>query len=754
MKKGNSRTTGRKNRSVFLKKCFTLWVLLCFILSMNPVYANRANELGLNPGAQMLNNRHAWSPFMGRPGSAPGAGLNIQSTKPTVSLPPPVFHEPVVPMPKVNPLDRISGKHNSLETVKHVNLKNIGDIGKPIPGVNYPGSTGSDNHCHQGHLLSNNSRIAHVKLQTKTLQTLDSGSLKNVNRKVDLDLTSSQGDIQLGTKLFDDAGQTSVTVNVGGEQKTFGAGSKVTAAEYASILQILGGGNQSLVIDNKGRATGGDLTFDSLTSNGNVRASSLVIPEAVQVTGNFAKNSEFKLQGDLVNYGSIYALSNKVNANKATISAHDLTNEAGGLISSYSNSSLGSDLVSSVDLKLHADDTLTNQGRIESSGDLTLSAATIVNGTAHGHHQSTASVSAENNVFLEASQINNAGSIISKNADVNIDNPAGSLTMDSTGGSVQALNGAINIRNAQTTAKVDTTLTGGDWLSQTMNANSGNGTLNINVHQLTGDLSVNSGIAHINADTDVLKVVSMNTTGDPILTNAGQLDLSNGVFTSNGNPYSFIAGQDIILNSATVINTTGPTNGGDIIMVAGANFSLVGANQRITGASATGGSIFANTGNTPTITSNGTGAGSNAGSIQLIAFSDASGNAGDVFLDATNITAQGGNGGNNGNVTATGRGIFIGSINARGAGTTATGAISLNSFQPTIVGGAVDINNTTGALSRRSQHQIQPECGSSRSGGKPCRVSDGVGFDVLHEEFIDHRPQWHRDRYRWRHLHQ
>src|SRR5262249_45284902 len=148
---------------------------------------------------------------------------------------------------------------------------------------------------------------------------------------VDLNLGATDTNITLGQNLFKRT--DSVTINVGGEEKTFSAGSQVSSAEYIAVKQVLNGGGQTILIDASGRASGGQVDLSSITGTGDViRASSLTIPENVTTYGMFGKGSEFRLTGNLDNYGSLYAVSH--GKESGSIHADDITNHEGALISS------------------------------------------------------------------------------------------------------------------------------------------------------------------------------------------------------------------------------------------------------------------------------------------------------------------------------------------------------------------------------------------------------------------------------------
>lgn len=534
---------------------------------------------------------------------------------------------------------------------------------------------------------------AALRNDAKTWQQLGDGGTRNTNGTVELNLASGDKSIILGSNLLGDGG---VTVTVGGGEKTFTAGSKVTAAEYASILQVLNGESQSLKLDGQGRAAGGSMTLQSLTNGDRMRVSALVIPEAVNVVGNFGNRSDFHLTGNLVNNGSIIALSNNPNANKASISAHNLTNSSTGLISTVVDASAFPQygkLQDSVDLRLRADEVLTNQGSITSSGSLTLSAR-VVNNDSRGNN--VANISALNNVSIEANQLNNSGSISAQLGNVGIlsnNGVIGPIVVDNAGGRIEALNGSINV-GASTVEKVDTTITGGSFVSRELNIDSGDGTLEFHVENVTGAVSAKAGIAHITADSDLF-VANLQTSGDPTLKSTG--DLTVGNVDTDGGPLALLATGNINFIANAVIDTSSTTvAGGTITAVAGSDWKTAGANNVITGASKGGGSING-TGNAIQFKTDGL---TDAGSINLIAFTSSSGAGGDILLDSATISAQGGTNAKNGNVTIIGGGqLVLPAIDARGAASKAGfGDVVISSYQPVVIGGSVIISDATGAI--------------------------------------------------------
>ncbi|MBX3151686.1 hypothetical protein KF728_16140 [Candidatus Obscuribacterales bacterium] len=666
------KTTGKAPKSLhiessgFGKKFVILWVLASFLVSNSPAYASREDRLD-----QVRADRHERREER--------LQLRAERMAERVSLP---SLNNQIPQIKLAPIFQNVQNSNHLNALEQRRMERA----NLITAKREARATALQNRLSAVNQISN-----------KTIQTQDSGRTRNINAGLKLDLSSAQNNIVLGQKLFS-GDADSVTITVGGEEKTFTAGSKVTAAEYASILQTLNGG-QTLTLDSKGTALGGKLDFETITSNGdNLKLSSLVIPEQVLAVGNFSKTSDVKLKGDLVNYGSIYALSNRDGGTKATIATTNLHNQEGGLISSVPNSSLGTDLAQTLDLKLRADDTLSNAGKIESSGDLTLSAGNVVvNGDSRGRSSSTASAVAANNLVIDAPVVSNSGLLAAQNGNVNFSAPVdanhdGSITVNNANGTIQALNGDINFRDASasTTEKFSTTVNGGDLLSQKLNVYGGDGAVNIHSQNITGGVTVKSGTAFVSAAASDLDIDELVTTGDPVTASGGNVNV--GSITTSGNPYTVIAGGDITFDPSAVVNTSnGAGAGGNVILAAGANFTTGGGVYQITGGTAAGGGIYGNS-NAQIITS-GT---SSAGNVQLVAFTGSGGGSGTIYLPTETVTANSGAGNNNATVTAIGSFIEIAGVTATG-GNAATGGVILNSFGATVSGGNVVIDGTTGA---------------------------------------------------------
>ena len=128
------------------------------------------------------------------------------------------------------------------------------------------------------------------------------------------------------------------------------------------------------------------------------------------------------------------------------------------------------------------------------------------------------------------------------------------------------------------------------------------------------------GTAHFYADTDNLNLGNVEVTGDPAFTNTGDITIS-GNQTTGGAPLAYVAGGDIITTvPGLTINTTGAT-GGDLTMIAGANFTVSGGLITVTGAkSPDGGKIDLATSAITNTSLDTRGTAGQGGNVTLIAF--------------------------------------------------------------------------------------------------------------------------------------
>ena len=75
----------------------------------------------------------------------------------------------------------------------------------------------------------------------------------------------------------------------------------------------------------------------------------------------------------------------------------------------------------------------------------------------------------------------------------------------------------------------------------------------------------------IGANSSSLTTGAIDATGDPLMFSPVALDITTSVSTM-GQPLSYVSGGDIDIASGVILNTTGATNGGSVVMIAGRDF--------------------------------------------------------------------------------------------------------------------------------------------------------------------------------------
>src|SRR4030095_14471357 len=273
----------------------------------------------------------------------------------------------------------------------------------------------------------------------------------------------------------------------------------------------------------------------------------VIVPRHVTAITD-AASSALNITGNLVNSGRLYAISSNPTTTLATISADNIYNRQGAVISSHLPSSgLGgiTSTVDHLDLSLNAIHDIINFGSISSSGKVTMSAGgLIVNAAVSGP---LPTLQAFGNVNLNSSSIVNAGMIASITGSINIASQmANNLLVENTGGTLRALAGAINIGSPSGVDKTDGTVLGGDFLSQELNACGGK--VVFNVEDITGLVNVYGHEAHVAAATANLRLGIFDLTGDPTFFNlnpGGDVTLSGASISTSGAALAIVASRDI-----------------------------------------------------------------------------------------------------------------------------------------------------------------------------------------------------------------
>lgn len=528
---------------------------------------------------------------------------------------------------------------------------------------------------------------------TRSFQIVE-GKAVGMGSGADIDLGSSAQNIRLGNKLFN--GADSVQIKVGDATKTLTVGSQVTAAEYVAAKQVLAGQGQKLELDGSGAAVGGAVDFASITfKNDRLKIDDLTIPTNVTAYGDFSKNPIFSVSGNLVNAGSVYAFSSGQHVRRSTFSADNVVNEAGGLITTdlptvYSTASIANGS-NAVDLNIRGNDTVSNLGTISSSGDLNISAGSLVENGAG------AQLLARGDVSISAPKIDNRGLIHSINGDVTLDGVFnGELTVANEGGTVIAREGAINIRNSGYAGTYNTYVSGGDFFSKEVNVNAGRGSAEIDVDEMTGTLNQKGYASHVATDTSTLSLGNICLTGDPTYSNNGNISIDGNVAV--GEALTIIAAGDITNSTGATLTANNSTQGFDVTIIAGAqitsgnggntnlpNVSMETATTISGSASGTGGNIIFGANGALNINTRSGGKTGNGGDVLLAAYRNGSSN-GNITYTAGSITTGGkGAGSVNGDVSfiagASAGTNAIANVDTTGGET--GGSITFESAQPT-----------------------------------------------------------------------
>ncbi len=528
--------------------------------------------------------------------------------------------------------------------------------------------------------IGNQNMLDHLRARTNQINV--SGDIVKLKSGLDLDLTSNSRNITLGKNLF--ATHDSVEITSGEGTKTVTAGSQVTAAEYIAVKQALSGDGQKLIVDRSGRAIGGNVNLDAITGDHDVmRAANLVVANNVTTSGDFSRRSDFRLLGDLNNFGTVLALSGSSNARQGAIHADDINNFRGATINS------------NIDLTLDASGTLSNAGTIASSAGLTLTAGNTVN--------NYGSITAAKDLSFAAPNVNNHGSIASTAGNVNLRGASdAALVVNNQHGVISALNGAVNLRESDYNGAFDSKIIGGDLFSKQFNLNSGMGTAFADVNQVTGIINETGSAAHVIASTDNLQLGSVCLTGDPTFFNR------NGDITITGNvsvaeALVVVSTSNIEIQSGVTVSAGDASSKGfDITLIAGADFTNQGGNNKSTlpalpadagivtlsgKSSKTGGNIQMDAGSSILARATDTSGNTNGGNVSLFAF-DGRGTDGQGggTIDTTNGTiSTGGSGtGFNGFINIVGgaskaqsEAVRTGTLSTTGGSSGVEGSISI-----------------------------------------------------------------------------
>ncbi len=313
---------------------------------------------------------------------------------------------------------------------------------------------------------------------------------------------------------------------------------------------------------------------------------------------DFGSSGSLALPGNFSNSGTVYLVSSSANHTTGTLSATNITNLPGAVLTSVlpAGGIAGlPNLLPSFSFTLNAINSIVNQGTIASSGNLSMIAGgSIVN-------QANAVMSAIQNLNLSSyAGIANSGNISALIGNINIDTAnlhntalisalAGNLNLTNSlrpelglsvvqeiAGSMQALPGTITAQTLDQALKQPITIAGGSLLAQETVLNAGEGSLKLEINDLRGPLSVHAGTASlsVNNGTNGFTLKELTVTGDPNLIYTGVGPFFAAGFNSLGGQVNIDTSSDLISGSITFTGPiltapVGAGNGGDVTLKAG-----------------------------------------------------------------------------------------------------------------------------------------------------------------------------------------
>lgn len=447
---------------------------------------------------------------------------------------------------------------------------------------------------------------------------------------MDLDLSSTSQTIQVTMSA-------PVSVQVAGARHVVNPGDIITPALYVAVTQVLASPaqNQAIQLGTLGNAVGGTVALNNAIAQ---QLSNLVIPQGVTAVRDFGTLAALNLTGNLVNSGTFYALSSNSSVTTAAITAANITNSQGALLSSIipAGGIAGFDnLVSQLNLTLSAVNSIINQGVISSSGDLSLNAGSAIT------NQMQASMTAANNLALAsaAGLINNTGMLAAFTGNVSVaSTTAANLTVNNSG-LMQALAGSINIASLGNLLNINGALgtmqagnqisfktletilnpanpdgpqaalrvNSGTYIAPVITFDSPKGLVSVNAERLTGAIDVSGCLAEVGAGNGTVHINKLALTGDPIFfAQNADLLLSGDTLAELDSFGDFVALASGNITTDAVEPTEIYTGGARIIIRAGVTF-LPAANLQsgagcpdgnclgqfvVTGISGTGGSVL------------------------------------------------------------------------------------------------------------------------------------------------------------------
>lgn len=363
--------------------------------------------------------------------------------------------------------------------------------------------------------------------------------------------------------------------------------------------------------------------------------SNRTVAEGEHVIIDVSHSPAVSVLGDIVNYGTIQAISSNPDITTAVFHADNIVNHPGAIFTTVlpaGGSQLLGAVVQNLNLTLSAVHDIINHGSISSAGDLNLIAGgSIVNSLPSGVSGVAPVMQAANNLNLvsNAGNIVNSGIMQATTGNINVSSQiVHDIVINNIGGMMQALQGSINVRDAAFQQLANLSITGGDFVSRELNLYSGTGKVKVDARQLDAVVNIKACEAHTIVESGALSLGSIELTGDPAFVNNSTDPLKVGKINAGSAPVLFVARGDII-----PLDESSEVTGGVVTYIAGADFESFDNAKKVTvkGASAEGGSIRLS----EMSLSQSTGGDSN-----FIAFSGSGAESGSVFLPQQVVSSE------------------------------------------------------------------------------------------------------------------
>ena len=262
----------------------------------------------------------------------------------------------------------------------------------------------TNNISNQNSALVNRNPFIHEGTQLWTNLSLNSGYSRP---SINLDLSSTNSTLTAGRL----ANGQSIYINVGGTPVNVTAGMKLTPAEYLAVKQVEFNGQQTLVLDSQGSASGGTVVIGQHLSQ---LVSNLVIPQGVTVI-DLTRSGTLNLSGNITDSGTLDIASRNSSLSVLSVNANNINVQKGGILSDTLVPPSGNtNTPINASLNLDAVNDINNAGTISGASSVGL----VAGGT-----------------------ITNSGLISSTNGNINIASTTAThdININGTGGTFQAL---------------------------------------------------------------------------------------------------------------------------------------------------------------------------------------------------------------------------------------------------------------------------------------------------------------------------